>query len=364
MIDASLYPFSGWRDLGLAPFDYLFAAWPAHALAFDMLVNALGYLPLGFACGLALHPRLRGAGMVGAVTLPCAVLSIGLEALQTYLPARVASKVDVLTNVAGGFVGALIAARFAHALLDTGRLRMWRARWFVADASHGLILAAVWFAALVYPDAFVFGTGGLLKAFDPSVADRIAAAVGFADQGDPVATAVRFQIAEATVTALTLLGAGLLVLNLLRKGLRWSARFLLLVLFVLATVSVEGVAHAFLFNDATVWPLLTPGARQGLTAASAALAIATMLPPRVRWALGVASLLGALALVNVYPDNPYANPVGSAWTRGKLLNFYGLASGLNLVWPYLAVAYLLGHRRSSPKRAVASPKRSTVAPSL
>lgn len=362
MVDASLYPFSGWRDLGLAPFDYLFAAWPAHGLAFDMLVNALGYLPLGFACGLALHPRLRGVGIVLVATLFCASLSIGLEALQTYLPARVASKIDVLTNVAGGLAGALFAARFAHALLDTGRLRMWRTRWFATDASRGLVLATVWFGALVYPDAFVFGTGGVLKVFDPAGADLIAFAVGLVDQGDPVTTAVRFQIAEATVTTLTLVGAGLLLLNLLRRGLRWPARFLLVVLFVVATVTVEALAHAFLFDDATAWPLLTPGARHGVLAASAALTIATVLPARMRWALGVASLLGSLALVNVYPDNPYVNPVSLAWTRGKLLNFYGLASGLNLVWPYLALAYLMRHRGPRSKRAAA--RSSTVAPSL
>jgi hypothetical protein len=84
----------------------------------------------------------------------------------------------------------------------------------------------------------------------------------------------------------------------------------------------------------------------------------------VRWALGVASLLGALALVNVYPDNPYVNPVGLAWTRGKLLNFYGLANGLNLVWPYLAVAYLLRHRVPRRKRGTDVAKPSATAPSL
>ena len=351
IVDASLYPFRGWRDLGLAPYDYLIADWPPHALPFDLLVNAIGYLPLGFLAGLALHPRVRGVASIVVATLLCALLSVHLEALQTYLPSRVASKVDVLANGAGALIGAVLAARFAHALLDTGRLRVWRTRWFASDASRGLVLVLVWFAALIYPDAFVFGTGGLLKAFDPAMSDLLAAAAGFADQSDPLATATRFQLAETTVAALTLLGAGLLFQNLFRSGLAWSKRVVLLALFGLATVAVAAFAHAFLFDEVNSWPVLTPGARTGIVFAGAGLFVATVLPARLRWLLALAALLVALVLVNIYPDNPYGNPVGLAWTRGKLLNFYGLASGLNLVWPYLAIAYLLRHRGSPPKHS-------------
>ena len=51
---------------------------------------------------------------------------------------------------------------------------------------------------------------------------------------------------------------------------------------------------------------------------------------RLRWALGLAALIGSVALVNIFPDNPYANPVGLAFTRGRLMNFYGLTKGMNL----------------------------------
>ena len=353
VVDASLYPFRGWRDLGLAPYDFLAAEWPPHALPFDLLVNAIGYLPLGFVAGLALHPRVRGLAAVVVATLLCTVLSIHLEALQTYLPSRVASKVDVLANVAGGVVGAVLAARFAHALLDTGRLRAWRTRWFAADASRGLVLVLVWFAALVYPEAFVFGTGDLLKAFDPQVSNLLAGAWGLTDQNDPVETATRFQLAESTVAALMLLATGLLFQNLVRAGLAWPKRVLLVGLFIVATVTVAAFARAFLFEAVDVWPVLSPGARTGVAFAASALLVATILPSRVRWAGALLALMGALTIVNVYPDNPYSSAVGLAWTRGKLLNFYGLASGLNLVWPYLALVYLVRHRGAPTSRGQA-----------
>ena len=344
VLDASLYPFHRWRDLGIAPFDYLFAAWPPHPLPFDLGINVVGYLPLGFLAGLALHPRYRGPVLAIGAVIYCALLSIGIEALQTYLPARVASKVDVLSNVTGGLIGALLAARFAPPLLDTGRLRVWRAQWFANDASRGLVLIAVWFGALVYPEAFALGTGGLLKAFDPEWSDRIARAVGFAGAQDPDSTAAQFQIAESTVSALALLGSGLLFVNLQRGAARRSTRLLLLVAFIAATIAVKALTHTFLFAEPGRWPLLAPGARWGLLVGSAALLLAWLLPMRLRWALGLAALIGSVALVNIFPDNPYANPVGLAFTRGRLMNFYGLAKGLNLAWPYFVIAYFLRHR--------------------
>ena len=348
VVDASLFPFGEWRDVGLSPYDFLQAGWLGHPLPFDLLVNMLGYLPLGFLGGLAVHPRLRGVGLVVVVTVLCAVLSIQMEALQTYLPSRVASTVDVLSNAAGALVGAVLAARLAHTLLDTGRLRVWRTRWFASDASRGLALVLVWFGALVYPDAFVLGTGGLLKVFDPAASALLAGATGLGDLGDPVLAAVRFQLAEAAVAGLTLLSAGLLWLNLLRPGLSWWGRLMLLAAFIVATIAVEALAHAFLFEDAGAWPLLTPGARSGVAAASLLLAVAAFAPRRLRWAVALVAIVVALAIVNVYPDNPYDNPVALAWTRGKLMNFFGLASGLNLVWPYVAIAYLLRHRGRGP----------------
>ncbi len=159
---------------------------------------------------------------------------------------------------------------------------------------------------------------------------------------------------------LTLFGAGTLFFGLLRDSVRWPLRVLLLATFVVATVAVAALAHAFLFDEGAAWPLLTRGARDGIGVAVVALVIASLLPFRVRWALGFAALVGAIALVNVYPDNPYGGSIGLAWTRGKLMNFYGLASGVNLVWPFFAIGYLVRHRSPPADRLRRSAARSAA----
>ncbi|MDE2584156.1 MAG: VanZ family protein, partial [Betaproteobacteria bacterium] len=54
VIYASLHPFSGWRDLGLSPLAFLEAGWPRYWTGFDLTVNILAYVPLGFLLALAL----------------------------------------------------------------------------------------------------------------------------------------------------------------------------------------------------------------------------------------------------------------------------------------------------------------------
>ena len=341
VIDASLYPFSGWRDLGLPPFAYLRAPWPQRALGFDVLVNVIGYVPLGIVTGLALYPRLTGFLLVAVSSLYCGALSAALEALQSFLPSRVASTVDLLTNLVGALIGAAIAARLAGPVLDRGRLREWRLRWFDAHASRGLVLVALWFGALVYPEQFALGSGALLRFFDAALPEEIGRA--FALEFDAAA----FRDAESVVSALALCGAGLLFANLLRRELGAGTRLLLVIAFIAMTAAMKMFMSAVIHEDQTVLVWLSIGARRGFVAGAIVLVAALMLPAWMRAALGFAAIAGAVALVNVLPENPYVVTLVAAWTRGRLLNFFGLAQGLNLVGPCLALAYFLRHSGTS-----------------
>ena len=114
---ASLYPFSGWRDQGVSPWEFLDSPFPRYWTAFDFAANTLGYAPLGFLLALSFLrrgwmpglPRSNPAAILVAM-LASGLLALCMEALQTYLPARVPSNIDFALNVLGALLGAAAAA--------------------------------------------------------------------------------------------------------------------------------------------------------------------------------------------------------------------------------------------------------------
>src|SRR5882757_5779349 len=95
IIYASFTPWAGWRDLGVGAFAYLTAPWPERLGRFDVIVNVLGYLPFGMLVVLALYPRPRGATAILLALIAGTLLSGSVEAIQTFLPRRVSSNVDL-----------------------------------------------------------------------------------------------------------------------------------------------------------------------------------------------------------------------------------------------------------------------------
>src|SRR5207244_9985598 len=118
VVYASLYPLAGWRDHGLSLLAYLSAPWSRFVTGFDVTANLLGYVPYGFLCVAALYPRVQGGAALGIATLSGLALSLVLEGVQSYLPARVAAGLDVLCYVAGAALGALAVLELVLLLLE------------------------------------------------------------------------------------------------------------------------------------------------------------------------------------------------------------------------------------------------------
>ena len=99
IVYASLYPFTDWRDQGNAPWAYLANPWPRYWTSFDVISNVLGYAPLGFLLALsALRTGLTDKAVKRAI-LVSGILSLLMETLQSYLPARVPSSLDFLLSL-------------------------------------------------------------------------------------------------------------------------------------------------------------------------------------------------------------------------------------------------------------------------
>ncbi|MEO5671231.1 MAG: VanZ family protein, partial [Ramlibacter sp.] len=74
IVYASLYPFSGWRDQGIAPWEFLWSPLPRYWTGFDVAANVAGYIPLGFLLALSFLRRGKWGG-----TQPTNLAAIGVS---------------------------------------------------------------------------------------------------------------------------------------------------------------------------------------------------------------------------------------------------------------------------------------------
>src|SRR5690606_33053314 len=101
VVYASLHPLAGWAPPTAPLLAFLGAPWPRYYTLFDVVVNVLAYLPLGFLLVPALHPRIRPWPAALMALLCGGLLSLALEPLQQFLPERVPSNLDLASNAAG-----------------------------------------------------------------------------------------------------------------------------------------------------------------------------------------------------------------------------------------------------------------------
>ena len=334
---ASLHPFSGWRDKGAGAFAFLAGALPRYITAFDLVTNFAAYLPLGFFALLALHPRVRGARAFTVAGLAGCCLSLALEALQTYLPSRIPSNLDLATNGLGAFAGAGVALRFGVGLLGSGRIYTLRHRWFLAGAQYdlGLVLLALWLFTQLNPETLLFGNGDLRELIEPLPAALHPAEV--------------FIQMEAAVAACNLIAVGLFLSGLTQND--QPLRRLLLALLA-GALALKTLAVGVLLKAQNVFAWLTPGALVGLACGAGVLMLAVALPRAARLALAGLLLMAATVLVNLAPENPYLVDALQLWPQGYFLNFNGVTHLVSLAWPFAALFYLM---LLAPRRAEKNP---------
>lgn len=161
VVHLSLFPYANWRSIGIGPFEFLTGPWiPIHqtVLWTDIFANIAAYLPLGFMMVLGLNRKARSIDKLLAWLL-CTALSLGLEAIQTYLPARVPSKMDVLTNSIGAAMGILTAMFFTAEQQFAPKLNRKLESWLIQRAWLGMGLLTLWFLSILPPQNPPFSTG-------------------------------------------------------------------------------------------------------------------------------------------------------------------------------------------------------------
>jgi VanZ family protein len=329
VVYASLHPFGGWR---LPPGEillFLGAPWPRFITLQDILVNVGAYVPLGFLLSVGLGSRYGAGRGALAATLIATAFSLAMESAQMFLPARIASNVDLLANGAGALLGAMAAPLFAPTRILGGRLHAARHRLFVDGivADAGLVIVLLWLFTQFHPTVQPFGTGYLRATFDLPVYFNHTPGLAF--------------MSEALVVLFNLGGAGLMLSAFMRDG----ARPMRVIAFLAAAaLAIKAYTAAELVQLTAPLAWLTPGVLAGLCGAAAFLYAATRLPSAAQIALAAVCIVAAAAVINLAPENPYQNVPPRLLVRGAshFLSFSGIVRALSELWPALALGYLLG----------------------
>ena len=338
VVYASLYPFADWRDQGLSPFTFLTAPWPQYLVGFDVAVNTLGYAPLGFLLALIVLRRSNTGVALALAVMGGALLSLGMETLQSYLPSRIPSNVDWALNSIGTALGACTA----WALNGLGVVSTWsrfRARWFALDASGALALLLLWPVALLFPAPVPMGLGQVLERLEIALSEAL--------EGTPFINWLPLREIELQplVPGIELLcvALGALIPCLLGycviRTARQRAMFSLLMLA--AGVGVSALSAALSYGPEHAWAWLDAPVRVGLGLATVLALLTLPLPRRGAAAFALLALVVHLSLLNQAPASAYFAQTLQTWEQGRFIRFHGLAQWLGWLWPYAALLYLL-----------------------
>jgi len=327
VIYASLFPLSGWRDNGAPLLAFLTAGWPRYYTVFDLAVNVAAYIPLSLLVAPALQPRLKPGAAALIAFVAATAVSFLMETVQNYLPSRVPSNVDLACNVLGGLVGAVLGMRWGRVFADQGGLARWRQRRIVHGriGDAGIVLSVLWLLTQLSPENLLFGTGDLRSLLG------LPAPVDF--------SADLFYRIELAVAGLGVLSVGLVGWMTMRQPSAW-----LLGAFLASALATKAIAWAALFEPTEFLQWVTPGNLTGVVAGVAAIGLALLLPPAGQTSVAAVALLAGTALVNLAPQNPYLEQALNQWQPGHFLNFNGLTRLACNLWPFLALAYVMGLR--------------------
>ncbi len=323
IVYASLQPFAPWIPPAAGTPFWPFAPWPPKWTRFDVVVNAVAYLPFGTF--VALIPRRASPRLRASIALAAGVaLSFGMETLQMFLPTRDASLVDLFANAGGAFAGGLIGGTLVRAARTRRWLSAARDRVFLSGrlGDVGIALLALWLTAQVNP-----GMGLFAVNFEPGLHPVV------------VAPDTAAMMIEAAQSAFQLVGVGLFLALLLRDR-RYVGGAVLLLIGIACLL--KGTAAWLLLKPAAWEAWLKPGVAIGIAAGSLGLLLAAFMPRPAQVAACAIALLSSLLLPLAASDMA-AMPAPLTlfnWRYGQLLNYNGLTHTVLLVWPIAAAAWL------------------------
>jgi VanZ family protein len=329
---ASLYPLLPPR-LPSAEAVSAFFARPRYVTAFDIALNIFAYMPLGMLACLYFRQANDRARAILKATALGAALSFTMEALQLFIPYRVATMYDLAANTAGTLLGALMFADPFYSLV-TRPLGEARERLIVPGVwgDAGLMLVMLWLIAQLNPALPFFGAGNIVS--NNALMSEVA-------------------ILQWASVAMSICGFGLFVSALLASD-QGTLRVTLVLLSV--ALWLKFVAASFMLQPHFAEEWVSAGRLVGLLAGIALLVPMRLLPRAGRIYLALVFVLAGALFAKIFGAYSAVDELLRLfrWPYGQLASFATLTRFLHEAWPFLALAFLIAiflHiRRAAPQR--------------
>lgn len=169
IIYGSLFPLNGWQVPQHGLVDTLLDTARRHVSRSDLLTNILVYIPLGFLLNSICSDKLGNGARILLATAAGTLLSLFMESIQLFLPARTSSPIDLLLNMLSTLLGAgaycwlgekagpgIWLRRWRHGLIREGRA-----------ADMGLMLFAAWAGTQLAPFVPSLDVGDVRNGLKP-----------------------------------------------------------------------------------------------------------------------------------------------------------------------------------------------------
>jgi VanZ family protein len=337
IVYASLSPFSGWQEQGFTFAEVLVSPLAQTYTAFDALSNLLAYFPFGILLALTLRVHLGAVKSMFWATLSGLLLSAAMEYLQTWLPSRISSNADIVSNTTGMFFGALLAVIIVrHAWF--ARITEWRIGLFRkgAGVDFGLALVMLWMFAQINPALPMLGNVFITEPVY---------GLSMMMPDEP------FNAWESVTVALNMMMAGVLLLTLLRERRHAAVGVVLMLCLVALT---KFVAAALLLKSWALMLWLNSEAMLGIVTGLLLMTAIGWLTRRWLFVLGAVAALSYLVLVHWVLDIGAQSAAMRLyyWRYGHLRNYVGLSQTVSSLFPLLLGGYLWWARTTGHQEEV------------
>ena len=330
----SLFPITSWTARGLDPLAFLTEPWPRWWTLSDVLLNVLAYLPFGLFGALATWPRSGAGRSIGWTVVAGFALSLSLEALQSWLPSRIPSRLDVLANGSGALIGAVAGALLAPRLIGQARLNAWFGRWFATGSYSGWLILTAWVLSQIAPQSRLFSAGELqLPWSDLGHLNPMPYLAGFT-------TGLTGLTAAALLESLTVIAALVTVMLIVTACTRSVApRAAIAGSIVLTALAGRTLLVSTFMPESATDHWASAGALGGLLCGALLALGASTLRERARRRALVAAALTLLITGPIKPELAFQNSAATAWSSGSWRNVAGFQHGIASLWPALVLVW-------------------------